>query len=111
MHDNRPIIIQALRLPVSIFKVFKVKYLNNNGIESLVIHVKLSGYNLFFICIYKPPNINNDHLKHAIDEMTPKCNLESNYIYIIGEMNVNFMTKNNVLIDTLNSFDLKQMIC
>ena len=83
---------------------------NNNGIESLVIHVKLSGYNLFFICIYKPPNINNDHLKHAIDDMMTKCNLESEYIYIIGDMNVNFMNKNNVLIDTLNSFDLKQMI-
>ena len=84
--------------------------INSNGIESIVIHVKLNRYNLFFICVYKPPNVNNAHLKSAIEEMMNKCNLESEYVYFIGDMNVNFGNNNNALTETLNSFDLKQMI-
>ena len=83
---------------------------NCNGIESIVIHVKLNKISMFFICVYKPPNVNNDHLKCAIEEMLNQCNQQSEYVYIIGDMNINFMNNSNALTDTLISFDLKQMI-
>ena len=83
---------------------------NSNGIESIVIHVKVNKHNLFFIGVYKPPNINNAHLKNAIEDMMNKCYLESEHVYIIGDMNINFMKSQNVLTDTLTSYDLKQVI-
>ena len=83
---------------------------NVEGIESIVIHVKSNSSNIFFIHVYRPPNIAVSALIHAIENMLGKCFQESKSVYIIGDLNVNFLSLPNQLSEICDTFDLKQII-
>ena len=83
---------------------------NNNGIESIVIQVETEKANILFLHIYKPPNIHTNILNNAIEIMLNKCLLETKFIVIIGDLNVNFVKNPNQLTDLCDTFDLKQTV-
>ena len=43
---------------------------NKDGIESIVIQIKTSKKNMFFLHVYKPPNIHVNHLSNALDRQS-----------------------------------------
>ena len=84
--------------------------INQNGIESIVIQVKMHHKNMFFLHIYRPPSVNVIHLNNALETMLTKCFSESDSIFVIGDLNVNFIINPNQLSNICDSFDLKQII-
>ena len=84
--------------------------IDSNGIESIVIQVKTDKINMFFLHIYKPPNIHVNVLNNAMENMINRCMLETNFIVVIGDLNVNFMQNPHQLHDVCDSFDLKQIV-
>ena len=84
--------------------------INKDGIESLVIQVKDNSINNFFLHIYKPPNVNVNILNHAIECMLNMCFQESNNVFIIGDLNVNFLHHPNQLTQVCDNFDLRQIV-
>ena len=84
--------------------------INQNGIESLVIQVKIHHKNMFFLHIYKPPNVNVIHLNNALETMLNNCFSESDSIFVVGDLNVNFKLNPNQLSNICDSYDLKQII-
>ena len=83
---------------------------NANGIESLVIHVKSDKVNMFFLHLYKPPNIHARFLKQALESMINMCLIEAKSVIIIGDLNINFRIPANELSDICDTFDLKQIV-
>ena len=65
---------------------------------------------MFFLHIYKPPNINVAHLNRALEVMLNKTFTQGDTVYIIGDLNVNFMQKPNSLCNICDTYDLKQVI-
>ena len=83
---------------------------NQNGIESIVIQVKMQHKNIFFLHVYRPPNVNVIHLNSALEIMLSKCFSESDSVVVIGDLNVNFILNPNQLSNICDSYDLKQII-
>ena len=83
---------------------------NSEGIECIVLQVKNNFSNVFIICVYKPPNVAISILNEALECMLNKCYLESSMVFVIGDLNVNFLCMPNGLSDLLDAFNLKQVI-
>ena len=84
--------------------------INDNGIESIVIQIKTSSRNMFFLHIYKPPNVHVNFLSNALEIMLNKCLSESETVYVIGDLNINFANSANNLSEICDTYDLKQLI-
>ena len=65
---------------------------------------------MFFLHIYKPPNININVLNLALETMLNRCLQESSNVVIIGDLNVNFSHKPNQLTNICDTYDLKQIV-
>jgi hypothetical protein len=63
---------------------------NQDGIESMVFEVIMKKQRWFFIIIYRPPDVSVVHLRSAIDYMCIRCQAESQTMYLLGDLNVNF---------------------
>ena len=83
---------------------------NSEGIECIVLQVKNSSSNMFLICMYKPPNVPNHILNTAIEIVLNRCYSESNMVFVIGDLNVDFSSSSNALSDLMDSFSLKQIV-
>ena len=84
--------------------------INEDGIETIVIQVKTADKNMFFLHVYKPPDINIRYLTQNLERMLNKCFNESNHVHIIGDLNVNFKQTPNPLSQICDTYDLKQLI-
>jgi len=83
---------------------------NKNGIESIVMEITSKRGKCFVVCIYRPPSV---HVKYLVDSLNDICNhcyTESKSVYIIGDLNVNFMSHVNALTDTLTMLNLCNVV-
>ena len=83
---------------------------NQDGIESIVMEVMVKKEKWFFIHIYRPPRVSITFLRDSVDYMYQKCNYESKTIFVLGDLNVDFLKGKNPLQDTLDVFNLKNVI-
>ena len=83
---------------------------NQDGIESIVMEVMVKKEKWFFIHIYRPPRVSITFLRDSIDYKYQRCNYESKTIFVLGDLNVDFLKGKNPLQDTLDVFNLKNVI-
>ena len=83
---------------------------NRNGIESIVIEIAAKTSKIMLTCIYRPPSIHVQYLQDALSSTHSKCLTECNNIYILGDLNVNFLKQPHALTDTLQLLDLCNII-
>lgn len=83
---------------------------NFDGIESIVTEIATKSSKIMFACIYRPPSVHVRHLQEAISYIYSKCLVECKSIYILGDLNVNFLKKPHELSNTLESLDLFNVI-
>lgn len=83
---------------------------NQDGIEDMVFEVILSKEKWFFITMYRPPSVHINFLKSAIRYLYDRCIHESNYVVLLGDINVNFLQENNPLQEDLDLYALKNIV-
>ena len=83
---------------------------NVNGIESIVMEIASKRGKCFVVCIYRPPSVPMKYLVDSLNNICNQCYLESKSLYIMGDLNVNFMSSVNGLSDTLTMLNLSNMI-
>lgn len=83
---------------------------NFNGIESIVVEVATKSSKLMFACLYRPPSVHIRHLQEAISYIYSKCLIECKNVFILGDLNVNFLKKPHELSDTLESLDMLNIV-
>ena len=84
--------------------------INENNIESIVVEVKSKSYNCFIISMYRSPSVPISLLINTMQTIFDKCLLQSKYIYLMGDLNVNLLNKVNELSDLLNMYGLTNVI-
>ena len=80
-------------------------------VEIIVLETTLRREKMFYILVYKPPRIQNyifiDHVSSVLD----KCLTECRSVYIIGDVNINFQNLPENVINFLNMYNLKNLVC
>ena len=84
--------------------------LNANGVENITLQLKLTSENMFISCMYRPPKVHVSHLITSLEHVCEKCICDGSSLYIIGDLNVDMMTKSNALADTLDVFNLRNVV-
>ena len=84
--------------------------LNANGVENITLQLKLTSVNMFISCMYRPPKVHVSHLITSLEHVCEKCICDGSSLYIIGDLNVDMMTKSNALADTLDVFNLRNVV-
>ena len=79
-------------------------------VEYIVLETCLKGEKMFFIAIYKPPELNNECLSSFLETVCTMCLRECKSIYVMGDVNINFNCKPHSLTGTLNVLNIKNII-
>ena len=83
---------------------------NGNGIETIVLEVKLHGKEKWFICsCYKPPHTKNSVFESNFNKLLTCVQMESPHILILGDLNFN-MNVENVLSDLCCTYNLRNLV-
>ncbi len=83
---------------------------NQDGIETMVFEVIMKKEKWFFIGIYRPGSVALAHLKSAIEYMCQRCNAEGKAVFILGDINVDFLRHKNSIQDELDVFYLQNLV-
>jgi hypothetical protein len=84
--------------------------INKHNMESIVIDVRDPSRRSFIICMYRSPSTSPTYLCEYLNSVFEKCYAEGDIIYLIGDLNVNFIHKKHELTDLLNSFGMSNII-
>ena len=83
---------------------------NQDGMESMVFEVIMKKQKWFFIILYRPPDVSIIYLRSAIDYICIRCQVESQTMFLIGDINVDFSKENNPLKCVLDDYGLQNVI-
>ncbi len=64
----------------------------------------------FFIILCRPPDVSIIYLRSAIDYICVRCQVESQTMFLIGDINVDFSKDNNTLKSVLDDNGLEHVI-
>ncbi len=64
----------------------------------------------FFIILYRPPDVSILYLQRAIDYICLRCQAESQTMFLIGDINVDFSKDNNPFKSVLDDYGLQNVI-
>lgn len=81
-----------------------------NNIESVIIDICNKTYRCFMIFVYRSPSTPVEILREVLTSMLDKCYRECDTIYILGDLNVNFLNPNHDLRDLLCSYGLSNVV-
>ena len=81
-----------------------------NDIECIVLEIILNKEKIFLIVLYKPPKVSDLTLISMVSYVIDKCMLESNCIYLVGDLNVNLLNHPNSLSDVFESYNLNNVV-
>jgi hypothetical protein len=84
--------------------------LSKHNIETLVIDVREKRQRAFYICVYRSPSTPCNLLITLLQEILDKCLSECDTIYLMGDLNVNFLKTKHELTELLDLYDLKNVI-
>ena len=85
-------------------------YTNDTDVEHIILETCLKGEKIFFIAVYKPPNVKNECLSSFLETVCTICLCESKSIYVMGDLNVDHSSKPHALTETLNVLNVKNII-
>ena len=80
------------------------------NIESIVIDVHNKSYRCFLIFVYRSPSTSCNILCDVLATILEKSLKECNTIYLIGDLNVNFLKRKHELTDLLGTYGLTNII-
>ncbi len=83
---------------------------NQNEIETIVFEVAMKREKWFFIGIYLPGSVIIRHLKNVIEYICQRCNVEGKATLIMGNINVDFQKYVNQIQESLDVFDLTNLV-
>ena len=83
---------------------------NKDGIKSIVIQIRTSKKKLLFLHVYNPLNVHINYLSSALEGMLIKCLPESEIVFIIGDLGINFDIDQNHLSKICDTCNLKLSI-
>ncbi len=83
---------------------------NQDGIESIVFEVAMKSEKWFFIGIYRPACVIIRHLKSTIEYICQRCNVKRKATFIMGDISVDFQNNINQIQDSLDVFDLTNLV-
>ena len=63
---------------------------NQDGIESMVIEITVKQERWFFVVLYRPPNVSINYLKSAMDYTSHKCLEQTELVFLLGGLNIDF---------------------
>ena len=81
-----------------------------SGTETLVIEITLRKEKMFFVLVYKPPNVSNQYFIETLGNVLDKCLSESKSVYILGDVNINFLELPRCVINFLEAYRLTNLI-
>ncbi len=64
----------------------------------------------FFIIVYRPPNISILHLRSAVDYMCLRSQAESQTMFLLGHLDIDFCKENNPLQCILDDYGLTNVV-
>lgn len=79
---------------------------NQDGIQSVIVELIMKKEKWYVIAVYRPPNVSVQYLSNALDHMCKLCQVKGNAIYVLGDINVDFLKDVNPLKDTLDIYNL-----
>ena len=85
-------------------------YTNQTFVEYIVLETCLKGEKIFFISVYKPPDVSNECLSSFLETVCTMCLRECKSIYIMGDLNVNFNCKPHALSEITSILNVKNII-
>ena len=81
-----------------------------NGIEYLIIEIKIKETNLIVTTIYRPPCVHVSNLISVIEIIANACIVECSNLIFIGDLNVDFKCSNHALKDVMQNYNIVNII-
>ena len=63
----------------------------------MVLEVIIQRRKWFFVTVYRPPKVNVCHLRSGIEYICQNCFSESSSVFLLGDVNVDFLQDVNPL--------------
>ena len=82
----------------------------SSGVEKFVLETKTKNDKCFFILMYRPPPVHIGVLVNSIVKVLDQCFIQSQCIYLLGDLNVEFNETPNVLTNLLKSCSLVSVV-
>ena len=80
------------------------------GIECIIVEVTINKEKVFFILMYKPPNIRDHCFIDVLSTVLDKCISLCKSYYVLGDLNVDLSKRPNPLSDLFDVYDLKNIV-
>ena len=79
-------------------------------VETLVIEIKLRKEKIMVVLVYKPPNVSNDVCIDQLGMLLDKCYMECKSVYILGDLNINFLNLPGLVNQFMNQYGLTNLV-
>ena len=79
-------------------------------VEHMVLEVILKREKFLFILMYNPPNIAKEHCAKVLSELLDKCLCECKSVFVLGDLNTNFLLEKHALCELLSMYNLSNVI-
>ena len=83
---------------------------NTNGVECIIVEVSAKNEKIFFILVYKPPQVKNIHINDSVSRIIDKCAVMCESLYIIGDFNIDLGQCTHAMTDMFEMYDLVNII-
>ena len=81
-----------------------------NGIEYLIIEIKINNVNLIVTTLYRPPCVHVSNLISVVESIANTCIVECSNLIFIGDLNVDLKYPNHALKDVMHNFNIVNII-
>ncbi len=78
--------------------------------ESMLFEFIMKKQKFVFIILYRTSDVSIIHLQSAIDYICVRCQVESQIMFLIGDINVEFSKENNPLKSAFDDHGLQNVI-
>ena len=80
-------------------------------VEIIVLEVTLRREKMIYMLVYKPPRTQNDIFINNVSAILDKCLSECKTVYIIGDVNINFLNLPDNVRNFMNIYNLTNLVC
>ena len=84
--------------------------INTDNIESVIIDIRQKSYKCFIVAIYRSPSTPYSVLEEKLTIILDKCFNECENVYVIGDLNVNFLNSKHAMTELLDLYSLKNIV-
>ena len=80
------------------------------GVESIVIETKFKNEKIFFILVYKPPNVCTQNFIDVVSCILDRSLTECKTVYIMGDVNTDFKCLSEDMLNLMSNYNLVNVI-